>query len=131
MEKITRLVNYLATYPQATIRFQASNMILHIESDAAYLVFPGARSRYAGHFYLSNQIPSSNGPIHTECRTIQNVVCSAAEAECAGLFGNCQLGIQIRRILTGLGHLQPPTTVVTDNSTATAFVNTTMKTKKV
>ena len=34
--------------------YKASNMVLHVDSDAAYLTMPEARSCYAGHFYLSN-----------------------------------------------------------------------------
>jgi hypothetical protein len=32
-----QLLDYLATHPDATIRYHASNMILHIHSDASYL----------------------------------------------------------------------------------------------
>jgi hypothetical protein len=32
-----QLLNYLATHPDATIRYHASDMILHIHSDASYL----------------------------------------------------------------------------------------------
>jgi hypothetical protein len=36
-----QLLDYLATHPNATIRYHASDMILHIHSDASYLsVFP-------------------------------------------------------------------------------------------
>ena len=38
----------MATYPNHILRFHASDMILEIESDAAYLVLPKARSRAAG-----------------------------------------------------------------------------------
>ena len=64
-------------------------MILFIESDAAYLVLPNTKSRYAEHFYLSTKSnpklsrQSRYGPIHTECKTIRDVVASAAEAETA------------------------------------------------
>ena len=71
-----------------------------------------------------------DAPILTECITLKNVVCSAAEAECAGLFHNCQKAVEIRRILQALGHKQTPTLVKTDNSTANSFVHTTMKLKK-
>ena len=33
-------MDYLATYPNAYIRYYASDMILNIDSDAAYLVAP-------------------------------------------------------------------------------------------
>jgi hypothetical protein len=32
------LLDYLATHPDASIRYHASNMILHIHSDASYLL---------------------------------------------------------------------------------------------
>ena len=110
-KKVQWLLDFVATYPNAKIRFYKSDMILYVDSDAAYLVLPNARSRFAGHFYLSNHVnnpttfaPQPNGPIHTECKTIRNVVASAAEAETAGLFGNSQLTIIIRRALQSLDH---------------------------
>jgi len=102
-------------------------MILYVESDEAYLVLPNAKSRYAGHFYLSNKAnpklprPLRNGPIHTERKTICNVVASAAEVETAGIFGNSQIAIPIRRALEALGHPQPTTPIKTDNTTAHSF----------
>ena len=54
-EKIQMLLNYLSTYPNATIRFYESDMILYVDSDAAYLISEGAKSRIAGYFYCSNK----------------------------------------------------------------------------
>ena len=110
------LKDYLSTYPNAVIRFYASDMVLHVESDAAYLVLPKARSRMAGFFYCSNKYDKNqpikvplNGPIHVECKTLRRVVTSAAEAETAGVFFNSQLCVPIRHMLTILGHPQPVT----------------------
>ena len=128
---------YLHTYPNTKLRFYAGDMQLHIESDAAYLVIPGARSWAAGHFYLSAaSTPNKtykgrfNAPIHTECHTIKNVVSSAAEAECAALFHNCSVAVGIRHALNGLGNLQQRTEVITDNSTANSFVHSEMRVKQ-
>ncbi len=44
MQKVKQLLDYLATYPDATIRFKASDMILNIHSDASYLSKSDARS---------------------------------------------------------------------------------------
>eukprot|EP00957_Ditylum_brightwellii_P028132 2124117-Ditylum_brightwellii.AAC.1 len=82
------LLNYLATYPNATVCFHASDMILYIHSNAAYMVLPEARSHAGWYFYLPNKpatknianVPN-NGAIHNECSTIRNVMGSAAEAE--------------------------------------------------
>ncbi len=37
MEQTKQMLDYLATHPDATVRFQASDMILNIHSDASYL----------------------------------------------------------------------------------------------
>jgi len=71
MNKVKQLLDYAATCPNAVIKYYASDMILHAESDAAYLVLP-TRSRIAGYFYRSSKPPASktsltqpqpNGPI--------------------------------------------------------------------
>ena len=53
IQKTKMLMDYTAMQPDAVIRFHASNMCLHININAAYLVQPKAYSRAAGHFYLS------------------------------------------------------------------------------
>jgi hypothetical protein len=45
-----QLLDYLATHPYATIRYHASDMILHIHSDASYLSISNTRSRLGGLF---------------------------------------------------------------------------------
>ena len=52
--KCAKLMDYLHTQPDAVVRFHASDMILYIESDTAYLVLPKACSRFTRIFYLSN-----------------------------------------------------------------------------
>ena len=91
-------------------------MILHLDSDAAYFGAPKSRSRVAGYFYCGqhynkNVTPNTtlNGPTHIECKILKYVVASAAEAEPAGLFHNCQTAVHIRNMLTALDHLQPAT----------------------
>jgi predicted protein tyrosine phosphatase len=54
-----QLLDYLATHPDATIRYHASNMILHIHSDASYLSVSIARSRLGGLFLLGNKPPDT------------------------------------------------------------------------
>jgi hypothetical protein len=121
---ITQLLNYAATNPEATIRFHASDMILYVESDASYLSVSKARSRAAGFHYLSGKVnnpathqPPLNGPVNILCKILKNVLSSAAEAELAGLFLNGKEAVPERITLDELGHPQPPTPMVTDNST--------------
>ena len=137
-KKLNHLLDYVATFPHAILRFHVSDMVLHVDSDAAYLVMPKARSRITGHYYLSDHPfhipvdghPKPNAPILTECRTLRYVVASAAEAETGGIFHNARTAIPIRQTLTALNHPQPATPIKTDNSTAKAFVTKNLRQKK-
>ena len=111
MKQCRTLLDYCATYPNVFLRYNASDMILNIDSDAAYLVAPKARSRIAGYFQLNSNFrspPTTNGAILLECKTLRHVVASSAEAETAGLFHNAQVAIPIRYILTEMGLLNRP-----------------------
>jgi hypothetical protein len=59
-QAVTQLLNYCATYPDATIRYHAVDMHLqHIHSDASYLSEREARSRSAGIHFLSFKPPET------------------------------------------------------------------------
>ena len=68
-----------------------------------------------------------NGPIHTECKTIRNVVSSSSESKTCGTFNNIKTNIVIQPSLISLDHKQPATTIKTDNSTIEGFFNSGMK----
>ena len=128
-----RILDYLHTYPDVFVRYHASDMQLTIDSDAAYLVEPEARSRIAGYFQLNTgqkDTTFTNGAVHIECKTLRHVVASSAEAETAGAFHNCQIAIPIRHMLNELGHIQHPTIVKTDNATTFNFINNNIHQKK-
>ena len=138
-QKLDHLLAFAKTHRNTSLRFHASDMCLHIDSDAAYLVMPNARSRFAGYYHLSSYPPSSlsdtteiplNAPILIECKTIRHVVASAAEAETSGLFHNAQTGLILRQLLYDLGHPQPATPLKTDNSTANSFVHSNIRQKR-
>jgi hypothetical protein len=77
-------LDYLATHPDATIRYHASDMILHIHSDASYLSVLNAQSRLGGLFFCGEKPPKEdtiNGSILDVASVIKNVVASAAESE--------------------------------------------------
>jgi len=126
LDEHKQLLDYANTYQNVSVRYRASAMIRNIETDAAYLVLPKAKRRLAGYYYMGHNRQAQatravNGAILVECKTIDHVVASAAEAETAGLFHNTQHTIPIRRNLIALGHPQPPTPIKTDNSTAHGF----------
>ena len=100
-------MDYVHSNPNTTIRYHASDMCLYIDSDAAYLIQARANSVITGHFYLSNMItptsskpdPTNNGPILTECRTVRNIMSSAAEVETIGIYHNIRAVVPIRMTL--------------------------------
>jgi hypothetical protein len=131
-DQVDQLLDYLASHPDATVRFHASDMILNIHSDASYLSETRARSRACGHFFLG-WLPKDgepirlNGALFTLCTILKFVASSAAEAELGALFLNCREGRIIRLILEELGHPQPATPVHCDNATAAGIANNTVK----
>jgi hypothetical protein len=126
-------LDYLDNHPDATIRYHASDMILHIHSDASYLSASNARIRPGGLFFCGNNSPQQdtlNGSILNVASVIKNVVASVAESEVGACFHNAQSGSPLRVTLTELGHTQPPTPLRTDNSTAFGILNKKIKQKR-
>ena len=84
-------MDYPATYSDAYILCHASDMQLHIDTDASYLVLPKACSRIAGLYHLTNTPHTSdrffrNGTILVEFKILRHVIASSAEAEVGGVF---------------------------------------------
>ena len=138
MDNLVWLLNYVASNPNAEVTYTASDMYLHVHSDASYLSVPKARSRAGAHFFLSKD-PSKvkdytllplNGPIHVVSKILKFVMASAAEAEIGAGFIAAQESIPIRQCLEELGHKQPPTPIQVDNTTAVGFMTKTIKQKR-
>ena len=136
-DKCCMLMDYLSTHPEAVLRFHASDMQLHIETDAAYLVLPNARSRAAAYFYMGDKCSSPptksklNGAIHVLCKTIPNVVSSASEAKTGAIYMAAKEAVPILQALEEMGHPQHSSSVpiTTDNITAHGILNNTMRAK--
>ena len=108
--------------------YVASDMALFINSDAAYLVEPEAKSRAGGFFYLGNKDGKLiNESILMLAKIIKFVMASAAKAEIAALFMNEKLAVPIQQALIEMRHPQPTTKMKTNNSTANGFVNNIIK----
>ena len=95
LARVQQLLDYMATNPNAVVRFYASDMILNLHSDASYLSAGQGRSRAGGSFFLGsiskdNQDIQLNGSIHITCAILKLVAASAAEAELGALFLNVQ-----------------------------------------
>ncbi|NNE46316.1 MAG: hypothetical protein HKN37_06620, partial [Rhodothermales bacterium] len=143
MKAVTKLLNYLATHPDAILRYTASDMCLWTHSDASYLSVIKARSRVAGYFFLSDfpenpdkppgdtdPPPASNGAVSVLVQIPKEVLSSAAEAELAGGYYTAKEAVPMRILLEELGHPQPPTPLQTDNSTATGIANDTVRQRR-
>jgi hypothetical protein len=83
-DKVIKLLNYCDTHPETKIRYHASDMILHIHSDASYLSENEAKIRAGGFFYMGSNTKAdkklTNGAIFIISKVLKHVMSSAAEA---------------------------------------------------
>jgi len=122
------LLDYMATYPNPSITYKASDMILWVSSDSSYLSVSGERSRVGGYHFLGNnpdftkplafQRMFINAPIHIESSILRNIMGAASEAEIAGAYVNARKAIEEQIMLIEMGHIQPKTPLELDNTTA-------------
>jgi hypothetical protein len=73
----SQLLDYLDNQLDATIIYHASDMILHIHSDASYLSVSNSRSRLGGQFFFGNKYSEQetlNGSILNVSSVIKNMV---------------------------------------------------------
>ena len=153
-EATKKLLNYCATYPNSTLRFIASDVILPVFSDVSYLSVSKSFSRVAGYFYLSSTIPSDtaegaikpsvipkltpnldhpspwNGAVHVMRHIPLHVMASATEAEIGTVFKKCKACLSMRTALQEMGHPQPPIPVKVDNQCAVGILTDTVKQKR-
>jgi hypothetical protein len=129
---VMRLLNYLVRYPNAKIIYHASTMIIFAHSDASYLCESMSRSRAGGIIFFGYLHDGStpNGSIECMSVILSTVVASAGEAEYAAIFKVAQVCENIRLICQDLGHPQPATTIICDNTCAVGIANDTCKIKR-
>ena len=124
------LLHYTYSNPDAAVVYCASDMVLHTDSDAAYLIAPQAQSRTGGYHWIGSKDHTRfNGPIHVLAKVIKSVMSSAMEAQIAVLFMNAQPTIEYQQILIDMGHPQPSTLMQTDSKSADGIIHGTMKQK--
>jgi hypothetical protein len=133
-DKAIKLLNYCISHPETKIRYHASDMILHIHSDASYLLKNKAKIREGSFFYMGNSINTdkklTSGAILIISNVLKHIMSSAAEAEIVAVFINAKEGAVLRITLEEQGHPQPPTPMDTYNTTATGYSNGTIKQKR-
>ena len=104
-KQVAKLLNYLASNPQAGIQYRASGMQLAIHSDASYLSLSQARSRASGVHFLTKGptdpnnpedfVPTTNGILLVVCKIMRNIMASASEAEYGTIFIKSQIVVPI------------------------------------
>jgi hypothetical protein len=142
-QALTQLLNYAAAHPDATVRYTASDMYLHIHSNTSYLSEAKVRSCACGTFFLSSKprdpltapIPTATPPphkgaIHTIISIIRNVMASATEAELGAVFQNTRECVPLRIALEEMGHPQAATPIQTENACAAGITNETDKQRR-
>jgi hypothetical protein len=101
--KVIKLLKYCNTHPETKIRYYASDMILHIHSDASYLSEKEAKIRSGGFFYMGSSTNTNkkltNGAILIIIKVLKHVMSSAAEAEIGAVFINIEEGAVLRTTL--------------------------------
>ena len=80
------IIDYCATFQHTKLLFRASDMVLHVDSDATYFVASQAKSWVAGYFQLNHN-------------SLWHVAASCAESETAGAFHNAQWALSVRYML--------------------------------
>ena len=126
-------LDYVATYPDAKLKYIASDMHLWAHTDASYLSEPRARSRAGGFYYLSSKPnlpikandppPPLNGAVAVKSKIIDAVMSSVQEAETGAGFYNAKQLLPLRQTLEELGHPQGPTPLQFDNQSAKQILN--------
>ena len=126
------LFDYLATHPDAKIRYWQSGMRLLIHSYASFLVEWYAKSNYGGYFYLgwnqnNNEPQKINRAVDVSASLLPLVAISVAEAEIGGTFYNAKKVKVLRLTLEEMGWKQVPTTIFVEDNTASRICNSTIK----
>jgi hypothetical protein len=122
IKKATHLLEYMNTYPNASIRYRPSTMKIIGQSDASYLSESHARSRWGYLFYCQLLNPENDYDINgtIECMSLVSkvVVSSACEAEYGGIFVLAKKSIPFMETVSDLGYPQSMCTLITDNKPA-------------
>ena len=120
LSEVRRLLDYVATYPDASVTVHPSGMVLRGESDASWAAETGSRSRLAGVWFLGSSSDDTpfNAPVECTSVASKTVALSAAEAEYVALFHNAQKGARLKLTLGELGYPQGAVPVKTDSECA-------------
>jgi hypothetical protein len=117
-EPCQQFLDYVATHPNAGIRYKACNMILAVHTNASNILETNGKSSASAHFYLTNHNDEdfNNGTILMLSSIIKRVMSLAFKVESAALYYGCKLAIPICTTLEKMGHPQLKCTMITTNN---------------
>ena len=109
MTAVSQLLDYVTTYPDDSVTYRASSMVLVAHSDTSFLIKPGSCSRAGTHIFLTEDdpIPQNNGPVLGLSQIIKFVMASAVNAELGALNLTAWEMILLWHALEEMGWPQP------------------------
>ncbi len=127
-QAVDLLLDYVATYPNDSIVYCTSNMILCAHADAGFLNKINSCSRAGAHNYLleDDPFPRFNSAILSIAQIIKFIMGLAAKSELTALFITAQEMIPHRQTLIAMGWPQPKSPIQMDNYTAVGVTNKTI-----
>jgi hypothetical protein len=132
-QQASQFLDYCHTWPNASITFQASDMVLTCVSDGSHRGEPNGKSRVAGYLYYGSAAPSRqlNSATQVLCRLLDVQTSSACETELGGLFENGRAVAALRATAADFGYPQDqPTEVECDNKCAVGIATEQEKQKR-
>ena len=93
-EALNHFLDHCSKHPEATVLYQASNMILHHHFDTAYLVATGARLRAAWYTYFGNDTKNQGFDITNRKRIKKSNVISSRSRYRSFIY-ECKKNLQL------------------------------------
>ena len=124
MQKTKQFLYYAASNSNATLTYNASNMVLVVHSDASYLNEKSTKQSMGTIFFLTNTdifLPN-NGVVLNTAQIIKAVMSSIVETELGALYINAKQATPMHQTILELGHLQSLMPIQTDKSTVFGMV---------
>jgi hypothetical protein len=125
---MNQLLDYLATYPDNSTTYRASNMILCAHTNAGFHNESKGHSQASVHIFVSknNPFPKHNGPVLLIFQIMKFVMSSAAKAKIGDPYTTAKEMVHLHQTLIDMGWPQPCTPLQKDTSTAAGITNLTI-----
>ena len=128
---INRIFEYLRSNKSNSTTFYASDRVLRVQTDGAYLSLPNSGSTSGVVMYLGNKTDTNlmNGLVAYCSATIKFIVSSTGECEYASAFLGAKMAESLSLVLTDLGFQQEAIDITVDNTCVKGLADHTTKQK--